>query len=127
MWEYTKMPWFLGLAVKIFRRDPQLAPNVADVLGDVENLPVSRAVLKRRKQVEMQEKKRQRESPPSDETSGVGTTGYSTPRCRDDNSSYMYGCHVAAAAVHNPRATATATAVAVSTAAVEKKSSGRRC
>ena len=41
MWEYTKMPWFLGLAVKIFRRDPQLAPNVADVLGDVNNLPVS--------------------------------------------------------------------------------------
>ena len=48
------MPWFLGLAVKIFRRDPQLAPNVADVLGDVANLPVSRAELKRKKQVENQ-------------------------------------------------------------------------
>ena len=53
MWEYSKMPWFLGLAVKIFCRDPQLAPNVADVLGDIENLPVSRAELKRRKQVDV--------------------------------------------------------------------------
>ena len=115
MWEYTKMPWFLGLAVKIFRRDPQLAPNVADVLGDVSNLPVSRAELKRRKQVELLAEKRRKESPASDGTSGVGATaGYSTPRGGDDNSNSVHGCHVVAAGV-NPRVTATANA------AVEKK------
>ena len=38
--------WIFGLALKIFCRDPQLAPNVADVFSDVANLPVSRAELR---------------------------------------------------------------------------------
>lgn len=50
LWEFSKSPWLFGLAIKIFRRDPQLAPNVADVLSDIANLPVSRAELKREKQ-----------------------------------------------------------------------------
>ena len=50
LWEFSKSPWLFGLALKIFRRDPQLAPNVADVLSDIANLPVSRAELRRQKQ-----------------------------------------------------------------------------
>ena len=50
LWEYKKNPWFLSLAVKIFRRDPQLAPDVSDVMLDKENVPVSRAALLRIKQ-----------------------------------------------------------------------------
>ena len=50
LWEYKKSPWFLALAVKIFRRDPQLAPDVSDVMLDKENIPVSRAALLRIKQ-----------------------------------------------------------------------------
>ena len=115
MWEYTKMPWFLGLAVKIFRRDPQLAPNVADVMGDPNNLPVSRAELKRRKQVELQAQQKRPKEPntASDKTFGVGgpTAGYSTPLGAVHNSRHC-----------NPRASATAmAAVSVSTVAVEKK------
>jgi hypothetical protein len=50
LWEYSKAPWIFGLSMKIFRRDPQLAPNVADVLTDVANIPISRAEMKRQKQ-----------------------------------------------------------------------------
>ena len=51
LWEFTKLPWNIGVAVKIFRRDPNLSPNVADVMNDVSNiLPLSRAALKRKKQ-----------------------------------------------------------------------------
>ena len=53
MWEYTRNPWYFGLVVKIFRRDPQLALNVADVLNDKTNKPISRAELKRQKQILM--------------------------------------------------------------------------
>jgi hypothetical protein len=49
-WEYKKKPWYFGLAVKVFRRDPHLAPNVNDVADDAANLPVSRAALKRKSQ-----------------------------------------------------------------------------
>lgn len=49
-WEYLKAPWYFGLVVKIFRRDPQLAFDVADVMTDLSNVPLSRAELKRRKQ-----------------------------------------------------------------------------
>ena len=49
-WEYSKAPWYFGLVVKIFRRDPQLALDVADVMTDLSNVPLSRAELKRRKQ-----------------------------------------------------------------------------
>ena len=49
-WEYLKSPWYFGLVVKIFRRDPQLALDVADVMTDLSNVPLSRAELKRRKQ-----------------------------------------------------------------------------
>jgi hypothetical protein len=50
-WEYTRAPWYFGLLVKIFRRDPQLALQVADVMNDKTNLPISRAEIKRQKQV----------------------------------------------------------------------------
>ncbi len=50
-WEFTKSPWYFGLAVKIFHRDPQLAPNVADVMTDPSNAPISRAAMKRTKQL----------------------------------------------------------------------------
>ena len=49
-WEYKKSPWWFGLAVKIFRRDPQLAPIVTDVMGDASNAPQSRAMVKRKKE-----------------------------------------------------------------------------
>ena len=52
LWEFSKLPWYLGLAVKIFRRDPQLAPNVGDVMCDPANIPISRAAMKRKKQME---------------------------------------------------------------------------
>jgi hypothetical protein len=52
LWEFSKLPWYLGLAVKIFRRDPQLAPNVGDVICDPANIPLSRAAMKRKKQME---------------------------------------------------------------------------
>jgi hypothetical protein len=38
-WEYKKSPWYFGLTVKIFRRHPQLAPDVHAVLSDIANAP----------------------------------------------------------------------------------------
>ena len=52
LWEYSKSPWYFGLTVKIFRRDPQLAPDVSDVMSDISNKPVSRAELKRQRQLD---------------------------------------------------------------------------
>ena len=49
-WEFTKSPWLYGLMVKIYRRDPQLALDVSDVMKDRTNAPVSRAVLRRKSQ-----------------------------------------------------------------------------
>ena len=49
-WDYKKKPWYFGLAVKIFRRHMQLAPNVNEVVDNNINVTVSRAVLKRRSQ-----------------------------------------------------------------------------
>lgn len=49
-WEYKKKPWYFGLAVKVYRRDLQLAPNTNDVVDDPSNCPVSRAALKRQGQ-----------------------------------------------------------------------------
>ena len=49
-WEFTKSPWYYGLLVKIYRRDPQLALDVAAVMKDPTNVPVSRAVLRRNAQ-----------------------------------------------------------------------------
>jgi hypothetical protein len=49
-WDYKKKPWYFGLAVKIFRRHMQLAPNVNEVADNNINVTVSRAVLKRRSQ-----------------------------------------------------------------------------
>ena len=51
-WEYMKAPWYFGLVIKVFRRDPQLALDVADVMSDVTNAPLSRAELKRQRQKE---------------------------------------------------------------------------
>jgi hypothetical protein len=50
LWEYTRSPWYFGLAVKN-RRDPQLAMQVADVMNNKTNLPISHAEMKRQKQV----------------------------------------------------------------------------
>ena len=50
LWEYSKAPWLFGLCIKIFRRNPHLAPDVVEVFKDVSNVTVSRAVLKRQKQ-----------------------------------------------------------------------------
>ena len=72
LWEFSKLPWYLGLAVKIFRRDPQLAPNVGDVICDPANIPLSRAALKRKKQMEDHH-------PISSSSSNKKSTSYSTP------------------------------------------------
>ena len=50
-WEYTKAPWYFGLAANIFRRDSQLAMEVADVMADKTNLPISRAEMKRQARI----------------------------------------------------------------------------
>ena len=50
-WEYSKNPWYFGLLIKIFRRDPQLALDVPDVMKDATNVPVARAVLRRNAQL----------------------------------------------------------------------------
>ena len=50
-WEYKKIPWCFSLTVKIFRKHPQLAPDVGKVLADKSNATISRAVLKREKQL----------------------------------------------------------------------------
>jgi hypothetical protein len=76
-WEFTKSPWYFGLLVKIFRRDPQLALHVADVITDKNNLPVSRAAMRReRQQAALQERNNPKTpSPPTD--SSVLTTSSS--------------------------------------------------
>lgn len=51
-WQYKGQPWTYFLCVQIFRRHPQLAPNVADVLDDISNVPMSRAATKRKAQME---------------------------------------------------------------------------
>ena len=51
-WEYMKVPWYFGLVIKVFCRDPQLALDVADVMADGTNAPLSRAELKRQRQKE---------------------------------------------------------------------------
>jgi hypothetical protein len=80
-WEFTKSPWYFGLLVKIFRRDPQLALHVADVMTDSSNLPVSRAAMRQQKQqtaLQHQKNKRNIEettpSPPSTDSSVLSTT-----------------------------------------------------
>ncbi len=47
--------WFVD---QIFRRDPQLALHVASVMSDPVNAPVSRAELRRQKQVMAQQKQK---------------------------------------------------------------------
>ena len=49
-WEFTKSPWYFGLLVKKICRGHQLALNVADVMTDSTNVPVSRAAMRRNKQ-----------------------------------------------------------------------------
>lgn len=56
-WEYKKPPWTFFLCVKIFRRHPQLAPNVVEVLDDVANRPVTEAGTKRKAQIAAYEKR----------------------------------------------------------------------
>ena len=46
-WEFTKSPWYFGLLVKVFLRNPQLALDVASVMKDPANRPLSRAVMRR--------------------------------------------------------------------------------
>ena len=49
-WEFTKKPWYFGLLVKVFLRDPQLALDVSSVMNDAANRPVSRAAMRRQQQ-----------------------------------------------------------------------------
>jgi hypothetical protein len=76
-WEFTKSPWYLGLLVKIFRCDPQLALHVADVMTDKNNVPVLRAAMRReRQQAALQERNNPKTlSPPTD--SSILTTSSS--------------------------------------------------
>ena len=46
-WEYKKKPWYFALAVKVFRRDMHLAPNINDVADDPANKAAGRKELKR--------------------------------------------------------------------------------
>jgi hypothetical protein len=39
-WEYKEKPWYFGLAVNVYHRDLQLAPNTINVAGDPSNVPV---------------------------------------------------------------------------------------
>ena len=51
--EYLKAPCsYFCLVIKIFRRNPQLALDVADAMADVTNAPLSRAELKHQRQKE---------------------------------------------------------------------------
>ena len=54
-WEY-KSPWYLTLTIKKFRRDPQLTPNVVEVLGNASKIPLSRAARKCEDQKHCQQK-----------------------------------------------------------------------
>jgi hypothetical protein len=73
-WEYKKIPWCFSLTVKIFCRHPQLAEDVSKVLADKSNITISRAALKREKQI-----KQVRSSSSSFSTSAsVTTPGTST-------------------------------------------------
>ena len=65
-WEFTKSPWYYGLLVKIYRRDPQLALDVAAVMKDPTNVPVSRAVLRRNAQEKARRMNDATPSPPTD-------------------------------------------------------------
>lgn len=51
-WQYKGQPWVFFLCVQIFRRHPQLAPNVSEVLQDIANVPESRAAMKRKAQID---------------------------------------------------------------------------
>ena len=70
-WEFTKKPWYFGLLVKIFRRDPQLALHVASVMDDTTNRPISRAAMRREKQ-HLTERRRRA-------ISNISSTGTSSP------------------------------------------------
>jgi hypothetical protein len=65
-WEFTKSPWHYGLLVQIYRRDPQLALDVAAVMKDPTNVPVSRAVLRRNAQEKARQMIDATPSPPTD-------------------------------------------------------------
>ena len=100
LWEFKKAPWFLSLAVKVFCRDPQLAPDVADVMMDKENLPISRAALLRIKQekaaVSVIAGRRNR--------NGYAGGSVSTTASADDHESIKIKRKVAWAKVHTARA-----------------------
>ncbi len=53
MWEFSKLPWNLDLAAKVFQRDPHLSPKVGDVMNDISSVPISRAALKMQKQLKI--------------------------------------------------------------------------
>jgi hypothetical protein len=59
-WQYKGQPWIYFLCVQIFRRHPQLAPNVAEVLDDISNVPMSRAATKRKAQIDKYNKNKLR-------------------------------------------------------------------
>ena len=77
MWEYSKSPWFLGLCIKNFRRNPHLAPDVAKVMKDVTNVAVSRAAASTTTKAAMTRKKQHHDQAPI--TNGSYAASLSTP------------------------------------------------
>jgi hypothetical protein len=77
MWEYSKSPWFLGLCIKIFRRNPHLAPDVAKVMKDVTNVAVSRAAASSTKAAMTRTKQHHHDQAPI--TNGSNAASLSTP------------------------------------------------
>ena len=65
-WEFTKSPWYYGSLVKIYCRDPQLALDVAAVMNDPNDVPVSCAVLRRNVQEKARQMNDATPSPPTD-------------------------------------------------------------
>ena len=93
-WEFKKNPWYFGLLIKIFRRDPQLALDVPNVMKDPANVPVGRAVLRREAQLKARRLNgagtptartdATTPSPPTDSSVVTSNDSVSTPR---DNTS----------------------------------------
>ena len=80
-WEYTKAPWYFGLAVKKFHRDPQLAMEVANVMTDKTNLPISRAEMKRQAQI----------AGVQNDSTATGAATYTVPTARASSDSSSVG------------------------------------
>ncbi|KAI2500955.1 hypothetical protein MHU86_13500 [Fragilaria crotonensis] len=112
-WEFTKSPWWFGLLVKIYRRDPQLALDVADVMKDPTNVPVSRGVLRAISKRKAQQKAHRgmsnttAPSPPTDcSVLTSASDSVATPSSANVSSSRSVAVmHATSAAINNDRLT----------------------